>query len=118
MINYIPTQYDSAVAIKSGLAGASDSCPVNQTTFESILVSNVYVIGDECKAKKCQKWGFSANSHRKVNVAAFISLLNGEDPVSPSSANTFNSCVTPDHNILVAAVYHFKDDSIVGVEVG
>ena len=55
MINYIPAQYDSAVARKSGLAGASDSCPVNQITFASTLVSNVYVIGDKSKTKKMPK---------------------------------------------------------------
>ena len=52
MINYIPAQYDSAVVRKSGLAGASDSCPVNQTTFASTSISYVYVIGDKCEAKK------------------------------------------------------------------
>ena len=70
------------------------------------------------RLEKCQKVRVFSQQPSKFNVAAFISLLNGEDPVPPSLANTFNSCVTPDHNILVAAVYHFKDDSIVGVKGG
>ena len=72
---------------------------------ESSLVPNVYVIGDACKAEKMPKSGFSANSQGKVTVAAVISLLDGEDPVSPLLANTCCSCVTPDRNISVAAVY-------------
>ena len=116
VINYIPAQYAGSVARKSGLADASGWCPVNQTTFESTLVPNVHVIGDACMAGKMPKSGFSANSQGKVTAAAVVSLLNGEDPVSPSFANTCYSYVTPDYSISVAAVYRLKDDSIVGVE--
>ena len=116
VINYIPAQYAGAVARKSGLADTSGWCPVNQTTFESTLVPNVHVIGDASMAGKMPKSGFSANSLGKVTAAAVVSLLNGEDPVSPSFANTCYSYVTPDYSISVAAVYRLKDDSIVGVE--
>ena len=116
VINYIPAQNAGAVAQKSGLADASGWCPVNQTTFESTLVPNVHVIGDACMAGKMPKSGFSANSQGKVTAAAVVSLLNGEDPVSPSFVNTCYSYVTPDYSISVAAVYRLKDDSIVGVE--
>ena len=116
VINYIPAQYAGAVARKSGLTDASGSCPANQTTFESTLAPNVHAIGDACMAGKMPKSGFSANSQGKVTAAAVVSLLNGEDPVSPSFANTCYSYVTPDYSISVAAVYRLKDDSIVGVE--
>ena len=66
VINYIPALCAGAVARKSGLADASGWCPGDQTTFESSLVPNVYVIGDACKAEKMPKSGFSANSQVKV----------------------------------------------------
>ena len=105
VINYIPALCAGAVARKSGLADASGWCPGDQITFETSLVPNVYVIGDACKAEKMLKSGISANSQGKVAVAAVISLLDREDPVSPLLANTCCSCVTPDRNISVAAVY-------------
>ena len=52
VINYIPAQYAGVVARKSGLADASGWCPVNQTTFESALVTNVHVTGDACMVGK------------------------------------------------------------------
>ena len=45
-----------------------------------------------------------------------VSILNGEDPVSLSFANTCYSYVTPDYTISVAAVYRLKDDTIVWIE--
>ena len=95
VINYIPAQYAGAVARKSGLADASDWCPVNQNTFESTLVPNIHVIGDMLMAGKIPKSGFSANSQVKVTAAAVVSILNREDPVSLSFANTCYNNVTP-----------------------
>ena len=57
VISYIPAQYAGAVARKSVLADASGWCPVNQTTIESTLVSNVHVIGGAFMVVKMPKPG-------------------------------------------------------------
>ena len=116
VINYIPAQWAGAVARKSGLADDSGWCPVDHVTFESKLVPNVHVIGDACKAGAMPKSGFSANSQGKVAAAAVVSMFWGEDPVSPSFANTCYSYVTPDYSVSVAAVYSLKEGAIAGVE--
>jgi sulfide dehydrogenase [flavocytochrome c] flavoprotein subunit len=116
VINYIPAQWAGAVARKSGLADDSGWCPVDHVTFESKLVQNVHVIGDACKAGAMPKSGFSANSQGKVAAAAVVSMFWGEDPVSPSFANTCYSYVTPDYSVSVAAVYSLKEGAIAGVE--
>ena len=105
VINYIHAQYAVAVARKSELADTSGWCPVNQTTFESALVTNVHVTGDACMVGKMPQSRFSASSQGKVNAAAVLSISNVEDSVSPSLVNTCYSYVTPDYSISVAAVY-------------
>ena len=115
VFNYIPAQYAGAVAEKLGLADASGYCPVNQTTFKSTLSAQCASYWS-CMACKMPKIGCSANSQGKVTAAAVVSLLNGEEPVSPYPANTCCRYVTLDYSISVAAVYRLRDYLIVVVE--
>ena len=113
VVNFIPAQYAGKIARDSGLANDAGWCPVNQKTFASDLVDNVHVIGDACIAGTMPKSGFSANSQAKITAAAIVAELNGEDPLSPSFANTCYSLVTPDYGISVAAVYKLGDDNTI-----
>ena len=113
VVNFIPAQYAGKIARDSGLTNDAGWCPVNQKTFASDLVDNVHVIGDACIAGKMPKSGFSANSQAKITAAAIVAELNGEDPLSPSFANTCYSLVTPDYGISVAAVYKLGDDNTI-----
>jgi sulfide dehydrogenase [flavocytochrome c] flavoprotein subunit len=84
-------------------------------TFESQKLRGVHVIGDASIAGAMPKSGFSANSQAKVCAAAIVSMMKGEQPVSPSFANTCYSLVTPNYSISVAAVYRYTEGKISGV---
>jgi sulfide dehydrogenase [flavocytochrome c] flavoprotein chain len=116
VLNYIPPQTAGAIAMQTGLAGDGFWCPVNQMTFESSIHPGIYVIGDSSVAGAMPKSGHSANNQGKVAAAAIVRELAGQEPLSPSTANTCYSLITPDHAISVAAVYVFKDGAMAGVE--
>ena len=116
VINFIPAQQAGNIARVSGLTNSKGWCPVNQVTFESILLPGVHVIGDSSIAGKMPKSGFSANSQGKVAAASIVSLFDGTEPIEPSYSNTCYSLVTPNHGISVAKVYKISDNSIVGIK--
>jgi sulfide dehydrogenase [flavocytochrome c] flavoprotein subunit len=63
------------------------------------------------------KSGHSANNQGKIAAAAIVNTLAGKDPLSPSTANTCYSLITPDHAISVAAVYALNaEGTLAGVE--
>jgi len=116
VLNYIPPQTAGKIAMQTGLAGDGFWCPVNQLTFESTIHPGIYVIGDSSVAGAMPKSGHSANNQAKVAAAAIVRDLAGLEPLSPSTANTCYSLITPDHAISVAAVYSYQDGTISGVE--
>ncbi len=105
VLNVIPPQQAGKVAQISGLADASGWCPVNQATFESKLVPNVYVIGDAAIAGKMPKSGYSANSQGKICAAAVVAKVWGESFSSPTHINTCYSLLSPQYGITIAGVY-------------
>jgi sulfide dehydrogenase [flavocytochrome c] flavoprotein subunit len=115
VINFIPAQWAGKIARDSGLTNEAGWCPVDQVTFESQKLRGVHVIGDASIAGAMPKSGFSANSQAKVCAAAIVSMMKGEQPVSPSFANTCYSLVTPNYSISVAAVYRYTEGKISGV---
>ncbi|MGA1599782.1 MAG: FCSD flavin-binding domain-containing protein [bacterium] len=115
VINFIPAQWAGKIARDSGLTNEAGWCPVDQVTFESQKLPGVHVIGDASIAGAMPKSGFSANSQAKVCAAAIVSMMKGEQPVSPSFANTCYSLVTPNYSISVAAVYRYTEGKISGV---
>ncbi|MGD8642803.1 MAG: FCSD flavin-binding domain-containing protein [Chromatiales bacterium] len=114
--NVIPPQTANALAHQTGLTNDSGWCPVDQTTFESSIHKDVYVIGDACIAGKMPKSGYAANSQGKVCAAQVVAALSGQAAVEPSWVNTCYSLVGPQYGISVAAVYRISDKGIVGVE--
>lgn len=116
VINFIPAQWAGRIARDSGLADETGWCPVDQRTFESTLHPGIHVIGDAAIAGAMPKSGFSASSQAKVTAVAVIALLNEEQPVPPSLANTCYSFLAPDYAISVAAVYRLSGGEIVKVE--
>ncbi len=114
----IPSQKAGIIAEKAGLTDDSGWCPVNQRNFESTAHKDIFVIGDSCIAGKMPKSGYAANSQGKVVAAAIAARVTGNKEPEPSYVNTCYSLITPDHGISVAAVYHLKDNKIVGVKGG
>lgn len=110
VVNFIPPQKASAIAIHSGLANNDGWCPVDQRTFESKIHKHIHVIGDASIAGKMPKSGFAANSQGKVCAAAIVSSLRGVAMPDPSYVNTCYSLVSPDYGISVAAVYRYSKE--------
>lgn len=103
--NVIPRQRAGAIAIESGLAGATGWCAVDPTTFESRDVPNVHVIGDAAIAGAMPKSAFAANAQAKVCAEAVVALLTGHPPPPVKLVNTCYSLVAPKYGISVAGVY-------------
>jgi len=111
VLNVIPAQKAGAIAFKAGLT-EGDWCPVNQQTFESTKMKNVYVIGDSSVAKPMPKSGYSCNSQAKVAAAAIVASLHGKDAPHPAFVNTCYSAITPTDGISVSMVYNFANGKI------
>ncbi|MCB2262555.1 MAG: NAD(P)/FAD-dependent oxidoreductase [Candidatus Thiosymbion ectosymbiont of Robbea hypermnestra] len=118
VLNIIPPQRAGKIAQVSDLTDDSGWCPVDKKTFESTKHPGVHVIGDACIATKMPKSGYSANNQAKVCAAAIIAMFKGEEPGTPSYANTCYSIVGKDWGVSVAMVYRLSADgkTIAGVE--
>ncbi|MCP5141338.1 MAG: FCSD flavin-binding domain-containing protein [Chromatiales bacterium] len=114
--NIIPAQQAGALAGAIGLTNESGWCPVDQRTFESSIIKDVYVIGDACIAGAMPKSGYAANSQGKVAAAAIAAKVGGYEMPDPSYVNTCYSLITPEHGISVAGVYRLEDGKIAGVK--
>ncbi|MEF8793113.1 FCSD flavin-binding domain-containing protein [Thiohalorhabdus sp.] len=116
VLNVIPPQRAGKIARDMGLTDETGWCPVDQRTFESSVQPGVHVIGDASIAGAMPKSAFAANNQGKMTAAAIVSELRGQKVPEPSLVNTCYSLVGPDYGISVAAVYHFEDGKIRGVE--
>lgn len=116
VINMIPPQRAGAVADMAGTTDDSGWCPVDQRTFASTQVDNVYVIGDAALAGAMPKSGYAANSQAKICASAVAAALADADQPKASFTNTCYSHVGPRYGISVAMVYTYdENDKIVGV---
>ncbi len=118
VLNVIPPQKAGAIAEIAGVTNESGWVPVKALTFESELVSDIYVVGDATIASPMPKSGFSANAQAKVAAAAIVSSLAGNPPAIASFANTCYSLIAPDYGISVAATYQIEDGKIVEASGG
>lgn len=116
VLNFIPRQKAGAIAHAAGLTNDEGWCPVNQETFESTIHPGIHVIGDASIAGAMPKSGHSANSQGKIAAAAIVLGLQEQPMITPSHVNTCYSLVGPDYGISVAAVYHYTDGGIKGVQ--
>lgn len=116
VVNVIPPQRASAIAVKAGLVGDDKNwCPVNATTFESTKHKDIHVIGDACVAGAMPKSGYSANSEAKVCAMNVVALMNGKETTELSGINVCYSSVTNEEAISVAGVYKVAEDKIIAV---
>ncbi len=116
VINIIPPQSASNLAIAAGLANDEGWCPVNQATFESTVHPNVYVIGDAAIAGAMPKSGHAANNQGKMAAVAVVSAIRGWPVPEPSAVNTCYSLIAPDYGVSIAAVYRLKEGALAGVQ--
>jgi NADPH-dependent 2,4-dienoyl-CoA reductase/sulfur reductase-like enzyme len=113
VLNYVPPQAAGEIARQSGVITANNRwCEVDFTTFESVKVKNVHVLGDAIQiAPGMPKSGHMANQHAKVCAAAIVALLTGQavNP-SPVVTNTCYSFVTDKDVMHVASVHQYDRD--------
>jgi sulfide dehydrogenase [flavocytochrome c] flavoprotein subunit len=84
VINIIPPQAPSRLAVDAGLASDHGWCPIDPDGFESALLPNVHVIGDACIADPMPKAASSANAQAKRCARAIVLALGGrEAPTGP-----------------------------------
>jgi NADPH-dependent 2,4-dienoyl-CoA reductase/sulfur reductase-like enzyme len=106
LANIIPPQQAGRIAQIAGIADHTGWCPIDPTTFESVLQPHIHVIGDAAIAGAMPKSAFSANAQAKVCAQAVATLLAGGQPAEPKLINTCYSLVAPDYGISIAGVYH------------
>jgi NADPH-dependent 2,4-dienoyl-CoA reductase/sulfur reductase-like enzyme len=111
VLNAIPPHRAGNIARQAGVVTANDRwCEVDFTTFESIRVKNVHVLGDAIQiAPAMPKSGHMANQHAKVCAAAIVALLTGR-AVNPAPVVT-NTCYTfvTDKDVMHVASVHQYD---------
>jgi NADPH-dependent 2,4-dienoyl-CoA reductase/sulfur reductase-like enzyme len=110
VLNFIPPHAAGAIARQAGVITANDRwCEVDFTTFESVKVKNVHLLGDAIQiAPGMPKSGHMANQHAKVAAGAIVSLLTGQ-PVNatPVVTNTCYSFITDNEVVHVASVHQY-----------
>jgi len=113
VLNFLPPQQASDIARNAGVITANNRwCEVDFTTFESVKVKNVHVLGDAIQiAPAMPKSGHMANQHAKVCAAAVVALLTGQ-PVNatPVVNNTCYSFITDKDVVHVASVHQYDKD--------
>jgi NADPH-dependent 2,4-dienoyl-CoA reductase/sulfur reductase-like enzyme len=113
VLNYVPPQAAGDIARQAGVVTANNRwCEVDFTTFESVKVKNVHVLGDAIQiAPGMPKSGHMANQHAKVCAAAIVALLTGQQVnPSPVVTNTCYSFVTDKDVMHVASVHQYDRD--------
>lgn len=118
VLNVIPPQKAGEIAHQAGVADASGWVPINPQTFESLLVPDIYVVGDATIASPMPKSGFSANAQAKVAANAIVNALAGKASAEPFFANTCYSLIAPEHGISVAHLYRMDNDKLVEASGG
>ena len=113
VLNFIPPQAAGEIARQAGVITANNRwCEVDFTTFESVKVKNVHVLGDAIQiAPAMPKSGHMANQHAKVAAAAIVALLTGEQVnATPVVNNTCYSFITDKDVVHVASVHQYDRD--------
>jgi len=118
VLNVIPPQKAGKIAELAGVTNESGWVPIKHNTFESELVSDIYVVGDATIASPMPKSGFSANAQAKVAAVAIVNSLAGQPPAIASFANTCYSLIAPDYGISVAHTYLLKEGKIAEASGG
>ena len=113
VVNFIPPQSAGDIARQAGVITANNRwCEVDFTTFESVKVKNIHVLGDAIQiAPGMPKSGHMANQHAKVAAAAIVALLTGQAVnATPVVTNTCYSFVTDKDVMHVASVHQYDRD--------
>ncbi len=111
VINVIPPQKAGLISAAAGVVGEDKKwCPVNPITYESTKVPGIHVIGDAAAIAPMPKSGNAANSQAKMCAYNVVQLMNGKEPMSPTTVNVCYSYIAPDQAITISSVYKIGED--------
>lgn len=116
--NFIPPQTASALLTDAGLDGGRGWCPIDPSTFESVMAENLFILGDATNASPMPKSAFSANNQAKVCAAAIAARIRDEPSPPAFMMNTCYSLAGPDYGISISGVYRVRDGELVSTSGG
>jgi sulfide dehydrogenase [flavocytochrome c] flavoprotein subunit len=112
VINIIPPQAPSRLAVEAGLASDHGWCPVDPDGFESALVPNVHVIGDACIADPMPKAASSANAQAKRCARAIVLALGGRETRAEPLESVCYSLLAADRALSIHARFELADGTL------
>lgn len=116
VVNIIPPQKAGVIAELAGVTDSTGWCPINGLSFESILHSDIYVIGDATIATPMPKSAFSANLQAKVCAIAIAEALAGKEVKATVLTNTCYSYTSPETAVSIAGVYRNDDGKLASID--
>lgn len=99
LVNVIPAQTASQLAVTSGLADATGFCPVGALDMRSLIDSRIFVLGDAAHAGAMPKSAFAANSQSAVAARAVVAELLGDGGVPPEYQSRCWSLLAKDDGV-------------------
>lgn len=110
--NIIPPQAPGQLALDAGLCGGHGWCPVDASSFESVQVKNVHVIGDACIAGAMPKSASAANS-QAVQCARAIASSLAEKPIPSARYDSVcYSLLARDRALSIHGAFHAANGEI------
>jgi len=97
--NVIPPQKAGHAAELAGVADRTGWCPVNPITFQSMLDSNVHVIGDAAIAGAMPRAASAAQVQAKICADAIVAFFAGKMPWAPTLTSSCFSLIAPHYAI-------------------
>ncbi len=70
----------------------------------------IHIIGDAASVAPMPKSGNAANSQAKVCAYNAVQLMNGKEPMNPTTVNVCYSYITPDQAVSISSIYRVGAD--------
>lgn len=115
--NVIAPQAPGAFALDAGLASGHGWCPVDPTTFESMNVPRVHVIGDACIADAMPKAASAALSQATQCAAAIVARFANRAPPTPALDSVCYSALALDRSLAIHARFRVEGGHVVAEPV-
>lgn len=116
VISMIPNQKAGNLAANSGLTDESDWCPVDPTSFRSILAENIFIIGDASYASPMPKSAAAAITQATRTAQVIGHELGLIDEIKSPLSNICWSRTGPDEAIRTGAKYILSEDKLISVD--
>ncbi len=103
--NVIPPQKAGAIAEQAGVADRSGWCPVDASSFESMLVPGIHIIGDAMSAGSIPRSASAAQAEGRACAAAIAALFGQKAPAGGRLASICYAAVSPHEAFSIQGSY-------------